>query len=560
MLDWRNGTVTNNQPTAAKTKKPIKKTTKPAKKQLKKTTKPAKKQVSKKQVSKKQVAKKSVPRKTMKGGAVLGKGRDGCVISPPIICNASINRIGKVSKIFDLSRVSRQEELQFREEYEIGKVLRQYDPETRYFLPGIELCYVKDPRDIDSKTTLKDLKDCGIDLRDRGFNLMSIAMPRGQNFKEVVQSLDELDMLKCLGYTLVIAKHCVYNIGTLFADIKGKNTVFTKYKGKYIHPVLIDFSSDYVVTSKTDFLGFMNKFGASAKYSVLPLEIFVYNYFLNYKRKDLTKEREALKKYRGYDFSLTDDFEAAKDIFFYMHEKLQDPGRIAGFFKGDQGLKLIYDKIMCFEIGNMFARALHDKKGKMLVRGNSTIVRLLKPMMAENIRERSTINETLKYITETLNIKNELQLMLKYNNLTKETKELMDELEADRGYAEEEINQNRRNQDSYDYRKDKKFDAKKVGKPKRRVSYDYDMDSDYAPTEYLDGDSPSASASASRSRSRRKDRRNSRKRLDDEEDTSIGDLADISASPTTSDAVNMNYNIRNNRRRGDYEPVYSGSY
>ena len=446
----------------------------------------------------KQVAKKPVKKQTKKqtkkttkqmGGAVLGKGRDGCVISHPIVCNSAINKIGKVSKIFDLSKVSPKQQAELAEEYEIGKTLRAYDKESLFFLPGIDLCYVRDPRAITNEKIKTDLKDCGINFRDNRFKLMSITMPNGQNFKEVLRTLDELDILKCLGYVLSAARHCIYDIGFLLGDVKGKNLLFRKYQKKFIHPVFIDFSSDYVVTSKREFLKFMSSFskgGRATRYLVLPNEIFIYDYFLNYGKKDLRREAKALSKFRGINLELTSDFEESKEIFWYMHEKLRERGKFekagdylrgsnnpggrlkdiyTGFkdiYTGEVGLKHIFDKIMSYSIGYAFRNALLADKDDFIIKNNSIVLRLLDEMVDDSIIERKTIVDTLKYISETLNVRNVKQLMLKFPNLTTETQKIINKTEKDRNTIEKEIEKGRKKQ----YKNNNEYERK------RYMSYD----------------------------------------------------------------------------------------
>ena len=108
---------------------------------------------------------KRIYKKTQKGGTVLGQGRDGCVIDPPIMCSSKMSALNKVSKLINISDITEHAYQEFINEYKSGQIFRKGDPNNYHFLPGIDMCEFDDSNV--SLALKKDIKTCGYKKRNK---------------------------------------------------------------------------------------------------------------------------------------------------------------------------------------------------------------------------------------------------------------------------------------------------------------------------------------------------------------------------------------------------------
>ena len=159
-------------------------------------------------------------KKIQKGGTILGTGRDGCVIDPPLMCSSKVSSVNKVSKLIDTSSISDEEYDQFVGEYKVGQVFKKVDPYSQHFLPGIEMCDVVEDEISHIKPLMKDVKDCGYKKRNKKTYMLNIVMKKGKDFEKITRKLNKMDVLKSMAYLLNGALHSIYDLNTCLLDVK----------------------------------------------------------------------------------------------------------------------------------------------------------------------------------------------------------------------------------------------------------------------------------------------------------------------------------------------------
>ena len=112
--------------------------------------------------------------KNQTGGKVLGQGRDGLVVDPPIMCSSKMSALNKVSKLINISNITEHAYQDFINEYKSGHIFRNGDPNNFHFLPGIDMCEFDDRNaSIELK---KDLKQGGYKKGNKITYLLNILM------------------------------------------------------------------------------------------------------------------------------------------------------------------------------------------------------------------------------------------------------------------------------------------------------------------------------------------------------------------------------------------------
>jgi hypothetical protein len=301
-------------------------------------------------------------KKIHKGGAILGKGRDGCVVDPPLMCSADVSSLNKVSKLIDVSQISQAEYNQFVEEFKIGQLFKKIDPKNQHFLPGIEICSVEENDIKNNKQLMKDVADCGYKKQGRNTVMLNIVMKKGQDFLKITNKLNNRnDVLKSMAYLLHGANHCVYNLNACLFDIKYPNLLYSSddTDPSSIYPVFIDFSKDFVIHSQDEFYFFIDHFCSFTGYWVWPIELnalFYKRYTMNMSKEEISKSntinkfKKDLKKDHNIDLNDKNDMMFFQSIADYMWKNSLT----------EHDLRGLYNKIMVYQIGVAYFDALKN--------------------------------------------------------------------------------------------------------------------------------------------------------------------------------------------------------
>jgi len=348
--------------------------------------------------------------KKQSGGKILGTGRDGCVVDPPLMCSSTMSKLNKISKLINVTDVSSEQYQDYVNEYESGKIFRKHDPNNLHFLPGIDMCEIKENDKNVTKSMKKDIKDCGYKKRGKQTYMLNIIMKKGADFPKITENLSEKDFLKSLADILTGAKQCIYQMNILLLDIKGGNLLYSKDDGHDdIYPVFIDFSDDFVIKSKKDFLDFIKSFGKSQLpyYDTWSFEILALFYAEFTARNDVntTKNGNMINDYfddiqynRGIDLDSQNGENMMDAVIKYVNDNT----------KTLNGLYGVYNKMMMYSIGKTYYRAFRNSK----IRNKKDIEKILLGLIDEDIHSRFLADDALEAIGKQISWKNRGQLLI----------------------------------------------------------------------------------------------------------------------------------------------------
>ena len=195
------------------------------------------------------------------GGKVYGSGSFGCIVDS--VKHKLINEKTQVSKLIDSSKVSFEDVMI---EYKIGKDLKKLDKHSDFFIyPKAFLEFEKDET---NEELVKDLKKCRLRKAEKILNLV---MDKAIPFEDITEKLNKEDFLKSLLYCLEAAKVLLRKNIAHF-DIKSVNLLY-KREGDKIHPVIIDFSPEFIIRNKSEYERFKDRY-QGISYPPWPSEIF----------------------------------------------------------------------------------------------------------------------------------------------------------------------------------------------------------------------------------------------------------------------------------------------
>ena len=356
--------------------------------------------------------------KKQSGGKILGKGRDGCVVDPPLMCSSSMNKLNKISKLINVSDVSAEQYQDYVNEYESGKIFRKHDPDNKHFLPGIDMCEISENEKRVSKSMKKDIKKCGYKKKGKETYMLNIIMKKGKDFPDITEKLSGRNFLKSLAYILHGAKQCIYDMNILLLDIKGPNLLYSQDDGSDdTYPVFIDFSDDFVIKNKSQFLNFIQSFGRSQLpyYDTWSFEILVLFYaeFTAKNSQNETWVGEAINNYfdeieqsRGIDLDSTNGENMMNAVVQYVNKET----------KTLNGLYGVYNKIMMYSIGKTYYRAFRNNSK---VRKDKNIENILLGLIDEDIHTRFYADDALAQIGKLIKYKNRGDLLIKPSSSAK---------------------------------------------------------------------------------------------------------------------------------------------
>ncbi len=199
---------------------------------------------------------------TLKKSHVLGEGGFGCVIEPAIPCKNKKLKEKMVSKLIGMKEKNTQAREEYlKEEYYIGKILNKVDPEGIFFLTVDEMCQLQ--HDAIQKGTMDNIKkDC---FKKRGIHstfFINMTMRKGYEFKDIfrdhIQSFENI--LLCIAHLILAIQIMANRTDITCMDLKHGNFLFDTSYGNYLHPLIIDFSSDYIVGYQKPFEIFIDGF------------------------------------------------------------------------------------------------------------------------------------------------------------------------------------------------------------------------------------------------------------------------------------------------------------
>jgi len=358
-------------------------------------------------------------RKTQKGGRVLGSGKDGCVIDPPIMCNSNMKSKNKVSKIMNIDyflndrgkqvKMTKKHIKSLRKEYDFGKIFRDIDPKSHYFLAGMDMCKKSFVIDKISEDLQDDLNRCKYD-KNKTLNAFNIIMKKGIDFKRILRRLKQDDVLKSLVYLLEGMKLLIKN-DILLLDIKGGNLLYSPDEviDKKAYPVFIDFSDDMVMKNKKDFKKWLEYFSYNlGTYSTWGFELYSI-FYKNYIK--LPKKKKLFSKKPIFNQQYLDRF--IKDVNRDTGKNLEkDYKEISDYVLkviDSKAYPIIYEKIMIYSLGRSFISTYPYYK----IENNKVLTDILFPMIDEDIRERPDINKLIKNIKKHISYKKREDLLIK---------------------------------------------------------------------------------------------------------------------------------------------------
>jgi len=347
-------------------------------------------------------------KKYQKGGAILGSGRDGSVADPPLLCSSKMSAINKVSKMINVSGISKRKFNDFVNEYKFGQIFRKADPNNEHFLPGIDMCTFTDTDPIVPEQIRKDIKTAGYKKGNKPTHILNIIMKKGQDFKDITAKLSKKNVLKSMSYLLHGAKIMIYDLNVCHLDVKYPNLLYSKDDGDdKIYPVFIDFSADFVIRDLESFKKFYKGFGASTDYWIWPPEInaLYYDFATNglsqsqiNKDKYLQKFIKGLRDNKGIDILTSNDH--------LLFENIIDYATIGISTK--HGLLGLYNKMMVYEIGMAF----YDSVKKTPLRKDANIMKIINAMLDVDPTTRPYIDDVQDMISKHISYKNRNELLI----------------------------------------------------------------------------------------------------------------------------------------------------
>ena len=355
-------------------------------------------------------------KKVQKGGKVLGQGRDGCVVDPPLICSSTMSKLNKISKLINVTNASDDQYDAYVSEYKSGKIFRRVDPNYLHFLPGIDMCEISDSEKNVSAAMKRDIKKCGYKKPRVETYMLNIVMKKGEDFPKITQNLNEKDFLKSLAYIITGAKKCIYELKICLLDIKGPNLLYSKDDGHDdIYPVFIDFSDDFVIKSKGDFLNFIDNFGSKMLpyYDTWSFEILALFYakFSAHNNINSNENSEMVDNYfedvdrnRGIDMGSINGENMMNAVIDYVQKET----------KTLQGLLGVYNKIMMYSIGKTYYRAFINSK----LKNNKNIQNILFGLMNEDIHYRYYADDAITEISKYISWRNRGEMLISLKSKT----------------------------------------------------------------------------------------------------------------------------------------------
>ena len=351
-----------------------------------------------------------------KGGKVLGKGSFGCAISPAIMCSSKMKPTDKISKIINLNGLNTKEVNELDEEYKLSQQFKKIDPNSKYFLGGVDKCRIPS-----MKIDRSDLKSCNITIK-KVVPLLNIIMKKGKDFHKVANKLSDKDLLKSIAHLLNGAKKSVYGLGIVLLDVKHLNLLYvnSETEKNKIHPVFIDFSPEFVPQSKKEFREFFATMGPRF-YQPWPLEMIMTLYTIEtklplgsrYKVNDFDNKSEMLeyaKKERKYMLNVVkEDIKSELGIDIIKNKK--EMYKLYSDLKHDisKNYEEVMDKIMVYSIARSFAH---------LGRKRPEFLKIITPMLYPEPKYRLTISESLKMISKEIGSVKEKDLLISHKKLT----------------------------------------------------------------------------------------------------------------------------------------------
>ena len=195
----------------------------------------------------------------------LGEGAYGCVIEPSVPCGKNTtntsnhNNVSKILRIKN-NKFKKSEEI-YKNEFQIGKKFEAIDKNKIFFLGADELCKIE-KKNITNEKVVEAISNCfkkktGIN-REVFFNL---TLKKGYDFKQIFYTIYSTENLYLSFAHLILGiKTLTAKTNMMMMDIKSGNLLFSIYQQKYLHPVFIDFSNDYIVGYKNTMEDYINSF------------------------------------------------------------------------------------------------------------------------------------------------------------------------------------------------------------------------------------------------------------------------------------------------------------
>lgn len=349
-----------------------------------------------------------------KGGKVLGKGRDGCVIDPAILCSTKSNKdnySNQVSKLIDISGVPEYKIKDFVEEFISGDIFIKFDPNGENFLPGLEMCYKKYHQL--NKDQKKDIKECKYNKSPYGSTYINILLKKGFSFQKTTQKLNNDGFLRSLAYILLGVKTCIHDLNILLLDVKADNLLYSEDKdGKF--PVFIDFSNDFVITDQTRLIQFLN--GFNQYYDTWTLEMMIFFIKMMKARnnkKGIKKIMEDIWRYRGVDLNQSANKKYMKEITNSILKKtlLSQSKSITQ----KKNVNEFYEKQMCYAIGKIYTTEYEQKIKKNPSFKNIKIEYILNNLITEGYHDRFIVDDALYYVYKLINLTSRKDYLIRKN-------------------------------------------------------------------------------------------------------------------------------------------------
>ena len=356
--------------------------------------------------------------KNKKGGAVLGIGRDGCVIDPPILCSTKSDKskyTNQVSKVIDITTASSVNIEDFVSEFISGSIFRNFDPNGENFLPGLEMCYKKQHELTDEQK--KDIVKCNYNDDPYKSLYINILLKKGFSFQKTTAKLNQDDFLKSLAYILLGVKACVEDLGILLLDIKADNLLYSEDKdGKF--PVFIDFSNDFVITNQSRMMVFLSNF--NQYYDTWTLEMLMIFIKIMEGRNDFSGIRRLKRDildYRSIDLNSADNKSYMKYINKLLLEDifLSKSTSVTHYNK----IKTFNEKQMCYAIGKIYTDEYNKKVRKTPSFKNKKIEYILKNLETEDYGKRFMANDALFHIQTEVKLYKRTDYLIKNKSITR---------------------------------------------------------------------------------------------------------------------------------------------
>jgi hypothetical protein len=347
-----------------------------------------------------------------KGGKILGVGRDGCVIDPPILCSTNSNKsdyTNQVSKVIDIHNADSRSVEEFVNEFISGDLFRQFDPKGENFLPGLEMCYKKQ-HELTAEQK-EDMRDCKYNDHPFRSLYINILLKKGFSFQKTTATLNSDDFLKSLAYILLGVQMCVNDLGILLLDIKADNLLYSEDKdGKF--PVFIDFSNDFVITDQSRLVSFLSSFNQYYDTWTLEMMIFFIQVMVGKKNKKGIKSlKKDILNQRGIDLDDPANKKYMKDITKDILKNIVLSNSKSAKHKKD--INMFKEKQMCYAIGRVYMNAYQKKISKTPSFKNKKIEYILDNLQTESYHHRFMAEDALYYIQKLVPLNGRKNFLIK---------------------------------------------------------------------------------------------------------------------------------------------------